>query len=109
MNHARSRARHPSGGSSCARTLQGESPVPAPDSARAPEGSLRLPFRKRKASEALLAHSAKLRSTSLTSLFAEDAGRAERFTSQALGLYVDYAKQRIDAETLPLLLQLAKE
>jgi glucose-6-phosphate isomerase len=66
-------------------------------------------LRHRAAFKALHAHSDKLRATSLKSLFEADPRRAERFTTEALGLYVDYAKQRIDGEGLRLLLALADE
>jgi glucose-6-phosphate isomerase len=68
-----------------------------------------LPLRHRAAFTALRSHSDKLRTTSLGTLFAQDAQRAERFAVEALGLYLDYGKQRIDAETLELLVQLAEE
>jgi glucose-6-phosphate isomerase len=66
-------------------------------------------LRNRTAFKALSAHSEKLRTASLASLFADDPRRAERFTTEALGLYVDFAKQRIDGEALRLLLALADE
>ena len=68
-----------------------------------------VPLRKRAAFEALLAHSKKLRATTLTSLFANDPTRSERFVCEAIGLYVDYAKQLVDSETMQLLLALARE
>jgi hypothetical protein len=34
---------------------------------------------------------------------------AKRFTAEGVGLYLDYSKNRITAETLKLLLQLAEE
>jgi glucose-6-phosphate isomerase len=45
----------------------------------------------------------------LRELFAEDSTRGERFTAEAVGLYLDYSKNRITDETLGLLLQLADE
>jgi glucose-6-phosphate isomerase len=63
----------------------------------------------RTAFKALRAHSERLRATTLTRLFAEDPGRAASFTREALGLYVDFSKQRVDAEALKLLLALATE
>ncbi len=45
----------------------------------------------------------------LRKLFADDPQRGERMTVEALGLFVDYSKNRISDETLKLLLQLAEE
>jgi glucose-6-phosphate isomerase len=45
----------------------------------------------------------------LRDLFANDPARAERFTVEAAGIHLDYSKNRITAETMPLLLQLAEE
>jgi glucose-6-phosphate isomerase len=45
----------------------------------------------------------------LRQLFAEDPHRGERLTVEAVGLYLDYAKNRITDQTLKLLLQLAEE
>src|SRR5207344_1421319 len=42
-------------------------------------------------------------------LFAEDPGRAARFTREAVGLYADFSKHRVTDETLRLLLALADE
>ena len=38
-----------------------------------------------------------------------DAGRGERLTAEAVGLYLDYSKNRVTDETMRLLLQLAEE
>ncbi len=45
---------------------------------------------------------------SLANLFAEDEGRAARFSAQADALYMDYSKQCIDEQVLTSLLQLAE-
>lgn len=45
----------------------------------------------------------------LRDLFAQDAGRAERMTAEAAGLFLDYSKNLANEETLRLLLQLAEE
>src|SRR5262249_41186944 len=42
-------------------------------------------------------------------LFAEDPQRGERMTVEAVGLFLDYSKNRITDETLKLLIQLAEE
>jgi glucose-6-phosphate isomerase len=43
----------------------------------------------------------------LRELFAADPSRGTRMAAEAAGLYLDYSKNRIDEETLPLLLALA--
>jgi glucose-6-phosphate isomerase len=63
----------------------------------------------RPAWKALQGHYEKVRTTHLRTLFAEDPGRGERFTAEAAGLYFDYSKHRITAETISLLLALAEE
>ena len=45
----------------------------------------------------------------LRSLFAEDAARGERMTAEAVGVYLDYSKNRINDETLKLLIELAEQ
>ena len=45
----------------------------------------------------------------LRELFADDPGRGERLALEAVGIYLDYSKNRITDETLQLLLQLAEE
>ena len=57
---------------------------------------------------ALAEHHGKLRDVHLRELFAGDPGRGERFVAEAAGLYLDYSKQRITAETVTLLLSLAE-
>ena len=54
------------------------------------------------------AHAAAMGGTHLRDLFAADAGRGERLVLDTCGLHVDYSKQRITGETLPLLLKLAE-
>ena len=54
-------------------------------------------------------HHERVRDLHLRDLFADDPGRAERFTREALGLRVDFSKHRITDETLDLLLRLADE
>ncbi len=57
----------------------------------------------------LKAHCDKLVSVHLRDLFAQDAQRFQRFSTEACGLLLDYSKNRITAETLNLLIQLATE
>jgi glucose-6-phosphate isomerase len=59
--------------------------------------------------KALTAHYARIKDVHLRDLFAEDAERAERFSVEGAGLFLDYSKNRITAETLRLLLLLAEE
>jgi glucose-6-phosphate isomerase len=59
--------------------------------------------------KALEAHYRKIRGLHLRKLFADDPQRGERLKIEALGLYLDYSKNRITGETLQLLLQLADE
>jgi glucose-6-phosphate isomerase len=67
------------------------------------------PLRQRPAWKALEAHYAEVKNLHLRTLFAEDPQRGERLTAEAVGVYLDYSKQRITDETLRLLLQLADE
>jgi glucose-6-phosphate isomerase len=67
------------------------------------------PLTQRAAWKALQSHYEKVRSTTLKSLFESDPERASRFTIEAAGLFLDYSKNRITAETQELLLQLAEE
>jgi len=53
-------------------------------------------------------HFQKIKSVPLRDLFAEDLQRGQRFSQQSVGLYFDYSKHRITAETLKLLIALAR-
>jgi glucose-6-phosphate isomerase len=64
---------------------------------------------QRSAWKALGAHHKKIARLHLRELFAADARRGEKMTTEAVGLFLDYSKNRVTAETLKLLLQLAKE
>jgi glucose-6-phosphate isomerase len=59
--------------------------------------------------KALKSHHQKVRELHLRQLFADDPKRGERLTAEAVGLYLDYSKNRVTDETLKLLLQLADE
>jgi glucose-6-phosphate isomerase len=67
------------------------------------------PLSERQAWNALAAHHQSVRELHLRKLFADDPKRGERMTAEAVGLYLDYSKNRITDETLKLLLQLADE
>jgi len=58
--------------------------------------------------KALQRHAATLKRRHLRDLFAADAQRGERFALDAVGLYFDYAKQRVDGRAVSLLLKLAQ-
>jgi glucose-6-phosphate isomerase len=55
----------------------------------------------------LEAHYQKTRDLHLRTLFAEDPQRGERFALEAVGIYLDYSKNRVTGETIQLLLELA--
>jgi glucose-6-phosphate isomerase len=67
------------------------------------------PLQQRTAWKALASHYQKVHDVHLRQLFKEDPHRAERFTATAIGIILDYSKNRVTAETLPLLLALAQE
>jgi glucose-6-phosphate isomerase len=67
------------------------------------------PLTERASWKALAAHYPKLRELHMRKLFADDPTRGERMTVEAVGLYLDYSKNRITDETLKLLLGLAEE
>ena len=50
-----------------------------------------------------------MRSLHLRNLFADDPARGERMTAEAAGVYLDYSKNRINDETLKLLIELAEQ
>jgi glucose-6-phosphate isomerase len=56
----------------------------------------------------LESHAEAMRSVHLRSLFAADSSRGTKFVAEAAGLYLDYSKHRITAETLERLFALAE-
>lgn len=62
-----------------------------------------------KAWNALEKHFQMIQHTSIKELFAQNANRFEEFSIQYHSLLVDYSKNRINAETIQLLVDLAKE
>jgi glucose-6-phosphate isomerase len=62
-----------------------------------------------KALKALKAHHDQISTHHLRALFADDPKRGETFTAEAEGIFLDYSKNRITAETVKLLTQLAEE
>jgi glucose-6-phosphate isomerase len=59
--------------------------------------------------KALAAHYRTARRLHLRKLFADDPGRGERFAASAVGIELDYSKNRITDETMRLLFQLARD
>src|ERR1700740_3405249 len=64
---------------------------------------------KQSAWKALTSHYKTVSKLHLRQLFADDAKRGQRMAVEAIGLYLDYSKNRATDETLKLLLQLATE
>jgi glucose-6-phosphate isomerase len=58
---------------------------------------------------ALENHYDAMRSRHLRELFAHDPARGERMTAEAIGIFLDYSKNRVDDETLRLLIELAEQ
>jgi glucose-6-phosphate isomerase len=67
------------------------------------------PAMNRQAWDALEAHYKKASKLHLRQLFADDPKRGERMVVEAVGLYLDYSKNRVTDETLKLLVQLAEQ
>jgi glucose-6-phosphate isomerase len=67
------------------------------------------PLTSRPAWQALQKHFEQIEPLHLRKLFADDPKRGETLTAEAVGIYLDYSKNRITAETLKLLVQLAQE
>jgi glucose-6-phosphate isomerase len=57
---------------------------------------------------ALADHHAVVKDRTLRELFAEDPGRAGRLGAQGAGLFLDYSKHRVTAETMALLMAVAR-
>jgi glucose-6-phosphate isomerase len=67
------------------------------------------PRTRQTAWSALASHYKTVSKLHLRQLFADDPKRGERLALGAVGLYLDYSKNRVTDETLQLLLQLAEE
>jgi glucose-6-phosphate isomerase len=80
-----------------------------PSKKSTPKAVALKPLTKRKAWAALKAHHKQIHATNLKKLFAQDAKRAERFTVEEVGIYLDYSKNLITDKTIKLLLELARE
>ena len=68
-----------------------------------------VPLKSRPAWKALEEHYTTVRDLQLRQVFAGDPQRASTFTLEALGLYFDYSKHRINGETRKLLIELAEQ
>jgi glucose-6-phosphate isomerase len=68
-----------------------------------------VPLTQLEAWRALGAHYETVRTQHLRDLFAHDPTRGERLTAEAAGLLLDYSKNRITNDTIPLLIALAEE
>jgi glucose-6-phosphate isomerase len=67
------------------------------------------PLRSRPAWAALTEHYDKICDIHLRDLFAADPDRGEQMIAEAAGLYLDYSKNRITADTIALLIELANQ
>src|SRR5213593_3750483 len=68
-----------------------------------------LPLTARQSWKALQVHLNDIGERPLRALFTADATRGERLTAEAVGIYLDYSKNRITDETVRLLCRLAEE
>ncbi len=69
----------------------------------------RTPLTQRPAWKALAAHYRQVEPLHLRQLFADDPRRGERLTLDAVGIALDYSKNRVTDDTIRLLLGLAEE
>ncbi|MGS0687249.1 glucose-6-phosphate isomerase [Nakamurella sp. GG22] len=67
------------------------------------------PLRRRGAYRALEQHVESVRGLTIKELFATDPTRGTALTLEAEGIYLDYSKHRVTAETIALLVDLAQE
>lgn len=67
------------------------------------------PPKRRTAWHALESHHKQIRQLHLRDFFAKDPQRGERMVAEGAGVYLDYSKNRITAQTLKLLVDLAEE
>src|SRR5215468_6169589 len=74
-----------------------------------PQTQVKKRTSKQSAWKALTTHYRAVSKLHLRQLFADDPKRGERMALEAVGLYLDYSKNRVTEETLRLLLRLAEE
>jgi glucose-6-phosphate isomerase len=77
--------------------------------AASPKRALKKRPATKSAWKALAAHYKKVSKLHMRTLFAKDPKRGERMALEAVGLYLDYSKNRVTDETLRLLIRLAEE
>src|ERR1700727_3116012 len=77
--------------------------------AASPQPQVKKRASKQSAWKALTAHYKAVSKLHLRQLFADDPKRGQRMAVDAVGLYLDYSKNRVTDETLKLLLPLAAE
>lgn len=63
----------------------------------------------RQAWKKLTAHFEEIRDLHMRQMFADDPKRGEQMSTEAVGLFLDYSKNRVTKETLKFLVDLAKE
>ena len=68
-----------------------------------------LPLDERPAWRELTAHRDEIAQVHLRELFGQDAQRGRRFSLDAVGIYLDYSKNRVTDRTLALLVELAEQ
>ena len=68
-----------------------------------------MPLTKAKNWAALQAHYQQIKNLHLRTLFSEDPKRGLTMTAEAIGLFMDYSKNRVTDETIRLLIALAEE
>lgn len=71
------------------------------------ENTTAVPLSERSQWQALARHATTTGAKHLRDFFADDPARGEQLVAEAAGLYLDYSKQRVDANTLGLLFELA--
>jgi len=76
---------------------------------RRPKIQRRTALPRRQAWKALQAHYKSMQATHLRTMFADDPQRGSRMSVEAIGVFLDYSKNRITDETIRLLVQLAEE
>ena len=76
---------------------------------RRPKIQRRTTLPRRQAWKALQTHYKSMQATHLRTLFTEDPQRGGRMTMEAVGVLLDYSKNRITDETIRLLVELAEE
>ncbi|MEW4456029.1 glucose-6-phosphate isomerase [Bremerella sp. JC817] len=69
----------------------------------------KTPLTEMKAWKGLTDHYQAIRDVHMRTLFAKDPERGERMTAEGADLFLDYSKNRVNEETLKLLLELAEE